>query len=279
MDLVMKAKAPKLEPVITIRIKPVVKRTLPLLFFLLCSAALAESGAYRVEVIVFRNLAVTTEAAEVETLRSFSTYPALEIPILPAPPNLMNTTEIADTATKQPGDTRGTSEPGEETAEPRRFDLPDDLRVIMEKSPAVDDAWRRLRGSADYRPLLFAAWEQNRIDYYPPLRIHDQQLLETQLRPPTQFMLADLTAPDPLAAYRSTFYQLDGSLQLRRSRFLHLYLDLEFREKQPATDSSEPGQYHVHSIRQNRQVRTGQMQYFDTPQFGVLVLVTAIQPG
>jgi hypothetical protein len=39
------------------------------------------------------------------------------------------------------------------------------------------------------------------------------------------------------------------------------------------------GTYQVFQIRQNRQVRTGQMQYFDTPQFGVLVLVTATQPG
>ncbi|MCW8926514.1 MAG: peptidoglycan binding protein CsiV, partial [Xanthomonadales bacterium] len=210
----MKAKAPKLGPVITIWIKPVVKRTLPLLFLLFCSAAWAESGGYRVEVIVFRNLAVTAEAAEVEKLRSFSIYPALEVPVLP-PPNLVMATEMTDTVTQQPGDAGETAQPGEVSAEPRRFDLPDDLRVIREKSPAVDDAWRRLRGSADYRPLLFAAWEQNRTDYYPPMRIHDQQILESRLRPPTQFMLADLTAPDPLAAYRSAFYQLDGSLQLR----------------------------------------------------------------
>ena len=168
-----------------------------------------------------------------------------------------------------------------EDSESPRFDLPDELSVIEDKSPAVDDAWRRLRGSANYRPLLYAAWEQNRTDYYPPMRIHDQHLLTTELRPPTQYMLADLTAPDPLSVYRSAFYQLDGSVQLRRSRFLHVDLDLEYRDVQPAADgvAANPGQYRVHSIKQNRQVRTGRMQYFDTPQFGVLVLVTAIKPG
>ncbi len=240
------------------------KRLLPLLL-LMSSAVLADSGAYRVEVIVFRNLAVTAEAAEVETLRSFSAFPALEVPVLPV---------------RQP--VGFANEPAEvKETEPPRFDLPDDLHVISEKSPVVDDAWRRLRGSNNYRPLLYAAWEQNRTDYYPPMRIHDQQLIETQLRPPSRFMVADLTAPDPLAAYRSAFYQLDGSVQLRRSRFLHLFLDLEYREpvlQQPGVGALSPARdkYRVFEIKQNRQIRTGHMQYFDTPQFGVLVLVTAI---
>ncbi len=58
--------------------------------------------------------------------------------------------------------------------------------------------------------MVYTAWEQSRIDYYPPVRIHDSQVIATRLQAPTPIMLADLTAPDPLAAYRSTFYQLDG---------------------------------------------------------------------
>ena len=105
-------------------------------------------------------------------------------------------------------------------------------------------------------------------------------------------MIADLTAADPLAAYRASFFRLDGSVQLRRNRFLHLYLDLEYRESGPflAPDPAAPTSifdvqpdapeepYSVFALKQNRQVRTGRMQYFDTPQFGALVLVTAIAP-
>ena len=206
------------------------KRFFLLLLVLLSSAAWAESGVYRVEVIVFRNLAVAAENAEavaIEALRSFSSFPALEKPVLPLPQPLVGMDEPAETI-DEPTEAVGASEEADvEAAEPPRFDLPDDLRVVSDKSTAIDDAWRRLRGSADYRPLLYAAWEQNRVDYYPPMRIHDQQLIDTQLRPPTRYIVADLAAPDPLAAYRSAFYQLDGSVQLRRSRFLHLYLDLE----------------------------------------------------
>ncbi len=128
------------------------------------------------------------------------------------------------------------------------------------------------------------------------MRIHNQQVIDSQLRLPTNIVVADLAADDPLAAYRSTFYQLDGTVQLRRSRFLHLFLDLEYREKNSVTpveqvaigsnesqaevqkDDGNKIEHGVFSLKQNRQVRTGRMQYFDTPYFGVLVLVSAIKP-
>ncbi len=274
------------------------KRLLPLLL-LLSSAALAESGVYRVEVIVFRNLDAMAEPASVVELRNFSQFPDLEEPTI----ELENTPLGADLRSNAVEGIPG----------PLRIDLPDDLHVIKKKAFRTDDAWRRLRSSKGYRPLLYASWEQNRTDYYPPMRIHDQTIIDTQLRSPTNIMVADLAAEDPLAAYRSIFYQLDGSVQLRRSRFLHLFLDLEYRED---TSSIEPGSgfftgsdqenqeeklpaesatnffsrnniqpesgtvdntYHrVFRLKQNRQIRTDRMQYFDTPYFGVLVLVTAI---
>jgi len=259
------------------------KRLLPLLLLLISSTTLAESGAYRVEVIIFQNLEATADATPVDELRSFSRFPALE-----------------------------------------ENNLPDDLVVIDKKSRTMNAVWRRLKSSRAYRPLLFAAWEQNRTDYYPPMRIHDDVLLGKQLRPPTNIMIADLTAADPLAAYISSFYRLDGSVQLRRSRFLHLYLDLEIREETVPTgadaindaasdaagepllpdnrsadsynnysndnpinndndndngddDSDDSGtSYSLYSLQQNRPIRTGRMQYFDMPYFGALVLVSAI---
>lgn len=235
---------------------PVLKRLLPLFLLLISSTGLAESGAYLVEVIVFRNLAVSADPAPVEDLRSFSQFPALE-----------------------------------------ESNLPDDLIAIADKSPQMDGVWRRLRSSKGYRPLVFAAWQQNRTDYYPPLRIHDDVVLDTILNPPARIMVADLAAEDPLAAYRSTLYRIDGTVQLRRSRFLHLYLDLEYRETPPDSIAPPSGQgqagffgadnagipdpgtdavKEVFHLKQNRQIRTGKMQYFDTPFFGVLVLVTPV---
>jgi hypothetical protein len=253
------------------------KRLLPFLFFLLSSAALAESGAYRVEVILFRNLDVAVDSKQAEELRSFSQFPGLE-------ETKPLTDPFEDPVDETPDESQGNL----------RFDLPDDLNVITQKGTQMDTVWRRLRSSRGYRPLLYAAWEQNRTDYYPPMRMHDQQIIDTQLRPPTQIMVADLAAQDPLAANHNTFYRLDGTVQLKRSRFLHLLIDLEYREEKPVTpvetdflsgtdkqaaledghnSNVNPG---IYSLKQNQQIRTGRMQYFDTPYFGALVLVSAI---
>ena len=200
------------------------KRLLSFLLLLVSSATLAESGAYGVEVIVFRNLSVAAEAGGVDEFRSFSQFPGLE------------ETRPAEDQIEDPADRITPELPGElpdDLPAAPRHDLPDDLLVITKKSAYMNDVWRRLVSSEDYQPLVYAAWQQNRTNYYPPMRVHNQQIIDTQLRPPTHIMLADLAAEDPLAAYRSTFYQLDGSVQLRRSRFLHLFLDLEYREENP----------------------------------------------
>lgn len=215
------------------------KRLLPLLLLLASSTTLAESGAYRVEVIVIRNLAVAAELQSTDELRSFS-----------------HNLELQET------------------------ELPGDLRITTNNSNRMKDVWRRLRSSADYQPLVFTSWQQNRTDYFPPVRVHNEQVIDSQLRPPTHIMVADLSAQDPLAAYRSTFYQLDGSVQLKRSRFLHLFLDLEFRQglqlTEPETMTNSSAIQGVFTLKQNRQIRTGRVQYFDTPFFGALIYVTAI---
>ncbi len=271
------------------------KHLLPFILLLLSSATLAESGAYRVELIVFRNQAETTETIvkvspetdpkvcliEAQEFRSFSQFPGLAET---AQAELV----IEDTADGL------TKELPNDLSDVVRFDLPDDLHIISQKSSRMQGVWRRLNNSSKYQPLVYAAWQQNRIDYYPPMRIHDQRIIDTRLRPPTHIMLAKLAAEDPLAAYRSTFYQLDGSLQLKRSRFLHLFLDLEYREEilhaqtmpqffaendiqtEAGNGMVSNNDYDVFTLKQNRQIRTGQVQYFDTPYFGALVFVSNI---
>lgn len=259
------------------------KRFLPSLLLLTSTALLAEPGAYQVEVIVFRNLAATPEFNTVEKLRSFSRYP-----------DVMNTSQ-ADLPTAEPATVQSELLPAESSEEVLRSDLPDDVHVVSGKSDPMDHAWRRLRSSQDYQPLVYAAWQQNQVDYYPPMRIHDSQVIDTELRVPSMIMHADLTAEDPLHAYRSHFYQMDGSLQLRRSRFLHIYVDLEFRQQmlpggfpdntlnsaglpaETVSTSQTNRIYGVYALNQNRQISTSEMQYFDTPGYGVLVYVTNTQ--
>ncbi len=261
------------------------RRLIPLLLMFVSAVSLAESGEYRIEMIVFRNLDLVVEPGSTVELRRFSQFPDSQgITASPAE----ETEGIPESIGEIPQPLLDTLTGG----------LPDELTILDGKSAYMDDVWRRLRGSKAYRPLLFTAWQQNRVDYYPPMRVHDQSIIDTQFRPPASRVLVDLTAEDPLADYRSDFYQLDGTMQLRRSRFLHVYLDLVHRQlPEPAgsangfvrtndlsanpvnnPDVSAPGDsiYNIYTLKQNRQVKTGQLEYFDTPFLGALVFVTAI---
>jgi hypothetical protein len=237
---------------------------------LMCTtSSFAESGNYRIEVLVFNHLEGGTRPQELEEIRSFSAYPEL----------------------------------GEYLA----AEAPVKLEVM---STIMQDAWRRLRLSSGFRPLLFASWEQTRIDYHPPVRLHDEELIAKQIHFPHEVVFVDLRETNLFDDYMTSYYRLDGSVQLRRSRFLHLDLDLEYRqdllprptpemaleneepgfprvtEHEPAEDDSfsgdlsqlldpSPGPALLFSLKQSRQIRTGQMQYFDSPFLSVLVRVTA----
>ncbi len=240
------------------------------------NAAMAESGSYRIEVLIFSHLDSTSEPQKMEEIRSFTEFPELGESLVPEAPIALDVT-----------------------------------------SSMMQDTWRRLRLSASYLPLLFASWEQSRIDYHPPVRLHDEELIAEQIHFPYEVAFIDLRSMNMFEHYLAPYYRLDGTVQLRRTRFLHLNLDLEYRQDLlPRTRSPEvngahglaeivvnsarltntsdpeysdselvedildpsPGPALVHTIEQSRQIRTGQMQYFDTPYLGVLVRVTAT-PG
>jgi hypothetical protein len=121
-----------------------------------------------------------------------------------------------------------------------------------------------------------------------------------------------MAAADPEAALLDNlppprhFYALDGTVSLVRSRFLHLHVDLQQREAiydaapqqpvllprgmrtmPPATPGPDtedpaaqpvPSAFLVFDMEQNRQVKTGQVEYFDGPVLSVLAYITAIEP-
>ncbi len=225
------------------------------LLLLYPAIAPAESGNYRIEVLLFNHLDSSAEAQQLDEIRSFNAYPSLDDPMV--------------------------------------SEAPMKLEVM---SSTMQDAWRRLRLSADFRPLLFVAWEQSRIDYHPPVRVHDDELIAEHLEFPYPVAFIDLQSLDMFEPYLAPYYRLDGTVQLVRSRFLHLKLDLEYRQdllprKAPLPASREeaidlalqqrqaldltPGPALVHTLLQSRQIRRDQMQYFDTPYLGALARITA----
>ncbi len=293
---------------------------------------------YRVEILVLSHLQHEAVPSDAERLRDFSSSldflkaedsedeDGEETQDDEVGAELLMVNSEAD----EPGGT--VTAPGQETGSEL---LPDedqpeepwaDVIVVESMSDVMREAWRRLRLSAPFRPEQYLSWEQSADEPFPSLRIHDLDVLlidspcvdlpETSTVEAEEmdgpFVFTDQGSilpgdaieeapeepdlPDPTLLYR-----IDGTVMLRRSRFLHLDLDLELRhevfdERLLTTHSrgqvSEPDplqadsgeqelplspSFLIHSLKQSRQVKSLRMEYFDSPVLGVLAWITPFE--
>ena len=199
-----------------------------------------------------------------------------------------------------------------------------DVIVVESMSDVMLEAWRRLRLSALFRPEQYLSWEQSADEPFPSLRIHDLEVLliddpyadlretdaiEAEEEDKTVVFTdrgnklpgdaiepaAGESAEDPELPEPTLFYRIDGTVMLRRLRFLHLDLDLELRQAvfdeqllTPASsvngesESGEPAlplptSFLIHKLKQSRQVKSQRMEYFDSPVLGVLAWITSFE--
>lgn len=274
---------------------------LPLLLaLLLADTARAQDPErlYRVELLVLSHLDHGREALEVARAGDYSS--ALDL--LAPPPQgseagpVIVTTELPAGSAPSPAfdpATESGQEAGAGLDEPAA--CTGTVAAVTEMGPEMEEAWRRLRLSAPFRPLQYLSWQQPGSAPFPRLRVHDDEVLFTE-DPWAELRRADAeaaaaTGPDagPLPS-PIDHYRLDGAAQLVRTRFLHLELDLEWREAawsetvspgaslEPLTAAAlpVPAAFRVHRLQQRRQVRTGRLEYFDTPVLGVLALITDV---
>ena len=343
------------------RIRQTLFTTVLLLLLATPCSAFAQDTRYRVEVIVFTHLGHAETPREVASVSDYGD--ALDF-LTPAEPLAGEDETAPETAADLPPDDAtivaddATVVADDEPAATAADDAAPAVVHIEELGDVMQDAWRRLRLSGPFRPLLSLAWEQGSTPPFPLLRVHDQNIVMTQdpwalirprleagepvdawieagLGPPippapppseaaplsgTATPLSGEPAADPAADLLEhlppprLFYALDGTVSLVRSRFLHLYIDLQQREgvyepapqqpvlmprgmrvlppaappAAPTTDADNdmdavevepiPTAFRVFDMMQNRQVKTGQVEYFDGPVLSVLAYVTAIEP-
>ena len=90
-------------------------------------------------------------------------------------------------------------------------------------------------------------------------------------------------------------YELEGKITIVLSRYLHTYVDLILRRPRlsadPALDNAAEAEYlaahladtHIlnnHPLREHRRMRSKNLHYIDSPEFGMLVLITPYKvPG
>ena len=181
-------------------------------------------------------------------------------------------------------------------------------------------AWRRLRLSAPFRPQQYLSWVQSADEPFPLLRIHNPEIVlindpyaeqhfeqsgGVSASSPNKVQatvfsdqggalpgdpLEESEIPDPIL-----FYQIDGTVMLKRTRFLHLDLDLEMREPvfdegavaqalmasdetvNSSVEMPRPDAFLVHSLKQSRQVKSDRLEYFDGPVLSVLAYISAAE--
>lgn len=233
---------------------------------------------YRVEVIAFIYAGGASDAFFTDSLRDFG--------------GLLNPRELADAgrrlreamaefARMHPLD----AEPVPETSwnRPRAWQIPEQL------SPTMARALQRLEDSGSFQPVASHAWYQPVDHDSPRVRVHDDEIVHEQ-RPeiaPGITRVFDQTAPEddtgevepepqPVRHYR-----LDGSARLVQRQFMHLELDLEWRE--PATTLvgsagiEDAPQWLVHRLKDSRIIRPDRLEYFDSAWVGVIVRVEEVQ--
>ncbi len=144
-----------------------------------------------------------------------------------------------------------------------------DFVLLEEDEYTMGDILSRLRRLDVYEPIMHFGWTQ--------VTWPDEETLPIELD-------AMGRRPD----------DLDGTLRLYLSRFLHLVVDLEldapesdqstdsrtsYGEYRSATDYSDFGGPRPvrYRINENRILRSGELRYFDHPKFGVLARVTRVE--
>jgi hypothetical protein len=112
--------------------------------------------------------------------------------------------------------------------------------------------YQRLSRLPDYVPLLHAGWVQAALP-------EDQAPV---------FDLAMLGLSNPR-----------GTVRVYLSRFLHVNLDVTYQAASPAAGNGELDEFTIaprYTLLTERNVRSGELHYFDHPAFGVLLKITPL---
>jgi hypothetical protein len=137
---------------------------------------------------------------------------------------------------------------------PQTSPLPGDSQPFQQLGDTgltLKTAAARLTASPDYAPLLHLAWRQP---------------VSAQTDAPAVHVATEAAAGGTPA--------LDGAIRLSRSRFLHIDVDLLYREIGDAGEEAAPFR-----LQQSRRVNSGEVHYFDHPAFGLLVKLTPYNPS
>ena len=179
-----------------------------------------------------------------------------------------------------------------ETADPVSVDSPgapenEDLKpylALPEQDYRLAGVRRALARSGAYRPLLHVAWQQPGLDTRNVRAVH---LENTRFERKTAQRAEPGPAPEggeQTPEYTPPVKVFDGTVRLRKSRFLHLDVDFAYFPdtlEQPDLDlpTAAAGQFLADYVRltESRRIKPDELNYFDHPLFGLIAEVSRIE--
>lgn len=129
------------------------------------------------------------------------------------------------------------------------------ITILPDAEFTLGPEWASLRSSRDFRPLVRLAWTQKD----PP----SENGPRIQIRSGAKLMLSD---PESMRAGEVS--EIDGSVALLLSRFLHLDADLAYTPPE-----GEMVSWH---LKERRRMRRDEVHHLDSPRLGILAEVTKV---
>ncbi len=227
-------------------------------------AAHGQEQRYRVELLVLRHLDGYSAKEPTAALTDFSA--AMDLLAPPAENSLSGQADLSGSQSSVQTGVQTLVQPPDQSGNQSGAQSENGLQppVAFQETPGevMQQAWRRLRSANGLRPELYFSWEQAASAGSPEIRIHDKDLIFEQ---DPYASLQDAAAFQPAGAARAQadsgyadaeaargelkpesgapglveYFRLDGTARLRVSRFLHLDLDIEFREPADAAPQQE----------------------------------------
>ena len=175
-------------------------------------------------------------------------------------------------------------QPGEGVHE-RNQDVQEDSNLLIPFMILPSDRYRMggiyqvIKSSREYRPVLHVSWQQPGSAKARP--VHLEKLEKTD---PGSMVPGD-GEPDFLIPPK---FELDGTVRIRSSHFLHVDLDLiYFIGSQSNTGMVTNGDMDSKAVfvkqkaeyvrmKETRKIKLNELHYFDHPMFGVILQVTRL---
>jgi len=161
--------------------------------------------------------------------------------------------------------------------------------ALPKENYRLQDVYRVLRLSRDYRPLQHVAWQQAGLERREGRAVHLEKMLELEgpdsALPPE---LAEIQIEEE--AYIAPEMVFDGTIRIRSSYYLHADVDFSYFPQEFITllvsqkqNSVNQNNLYINQeadyvrLQESRRIKLNELHYFDHPLFGVILQVSRIE--